>query len=162
MWRIPALPLLALGGALGILKAWESFRVVGIALTPFFAVAALIVHIRDMVRVARSPVRVIGGEALGRLSEGYDETTFAFELGRRRDLLVDIDSTEVLTVDGRMLRVDGERGCQSFRTTRRVRRSLASGQDVALVVVDYRAFDTLRTLASKVRNTTPAVASARG
>jgi hypothetical protein len=141
-WRIPALPLLAIAGGVGAVKAWDGIGAVGFALAPFFALYALYVHVGDMARVAGSPVRLLRGEALGRLAAEYEESTFAFDIGRKRDLLVDVDHTAVIAGDG-TLEPEEQRGCRALRTSRRVRHSLESGQRTALLVLDDRAFDTL-------------------
>jgi hypothetical protein len=144
--RILLLPVLAVAGGVGAVKAWDGLGPVGFALAPFFAIAALYVHVRDMTRVARSPIRLVSGEALGRLTAEYDDVTFAFETGRKRDLLVDVDRTATIAADGTLLAGE-HRGCRALRTSRRVRRSLSSGQEIALLVLDDRAFDTLSAFA---------------
>jgi hypothetical protein len=136
------LPLLVLAAGLGAVKAWDGpLKVIGFALAPLLAVIALGIHIYDIARTVRARVQVLAGEVLGRFPDDYDERTIGFDIGRKREFLVDAAALATLEATGRRRHLSAHPQPRRLRATRRMIRSLRNHGDVVLLVVNDRIFD---------------------
>ena len=143
--RILFLPGLAIAAAVGVIKAWEGLTsIVGFALSPFFALAGLVVHGRDIVQTLSGRVEILAGEVLGRFPDDYDEATFGFETGRKREFLIEAGSSYVPSATGSSELPRPEP--RALRATRRAVRDLKAGDDAVVAIVNERILDRLTRL----------------
>jgi hypothetical protein len=119
---------------------------IGIALSPFFLLAALGIHLYDIAKTMRGRVEILVGEVLGRLPDDYDEATFAFATGRKREFLIDGEMLFFVTKDGTRHHLSAHPKPRALRATRRAVRDLRAGDDAVSVIVNDRILDRLSRL----------------
>jgi hypothetical protein len=149
--------LLALAGIGSAFAAWGAIPSLGFIAALFFVLAALGIHIDDIVRTAGSRVEVLVGEVLGRRPDDYVANTMAFETGRKREFLIDGDRLFFVTRDGKQHHLSAHPAPRGLRATRRVvRKTLRKGDDAVLLIVNGRIIDRLGDLVH-VRRDAPRV-----
>lgn len=128
------------------MKAWEGCLPVGLALAPVFVLTALGLHLWDIARTVGGQVEILIGEILGRHPDDYDERTFAFESGRKREFLIDGLDCFMLTKSGERHSTSMHPAPRALRATRRAVRDLQAGDDAVLLIVNDRIMDRLSRL----------------
>jgi hypothetical protein len=75
----------------------------------------------------------LAGELLRKEPELYEEESFAAELGRKKNVLLDVFLAREVHWDGSVLARPDDLGCTSVHLRRRLRRSLREGEGIALM-----------------------------
>jgi hypothetical protein len=104
--------------------------IVILVVAPLLAVAAVCVDVADALS---GGVVVLAGELLRKEPELYEEGSFILEVGRKKNVLLDVFLAQEVHRDGSVFPRPGDLGCTSVHVRRRLRRSLREGEGVALL-----------------------------
>jgi hypothetical protein len=138
--RLLSFPLLLLAGIGAAFEGQEETLEIPIlkyiAVLVIFVVTPVVVMVvvlADIGAAMSGGVVVLAGELLRKEPELYETESFAEEVGRKRNVLLDVFLALEVHRDGSVLPRPDYLGCISVHVRRRLRRSLREGEGVALM-----------------------------